>query len=138
MPSVSFATLLNTRILVPSPLKTHYNVDKYFLAECLRGYIEHIYFDENWYLARYPDVANVVAADATLSARDHFVRFGYFENRMPYPIKIDETWYRANYQDVERAILERRYPSAQAHFDRVGYSEGRLPYPGFELRMMDE
>lgn len=137
MASASFSTLLNNKIFIPSPLKTHYTVEKYFLADSLKGYISEIYVDEEWYLARYPDVAAAVAKDKTLGARGHYIKYGYFENRMPYEIKIDDAWYRANYTDVEQAIVEKRYPSAQDHFDRVGYLEGRLPYAGFELRTAD-
>jgi hypothetical protein len=132
--SASFATLVNNKICLPSPLKTHYSVDKFFLAECLREYIQKIYVDKDWYLSTYPDVAAAVARDPTIDAKTHYIKFGYFENRMPYPIKIDESWYRANYKDVEQAVNDRSFPSAQAHFDRVGYLEGRLPFAGFSLR----
>jgi hypothetical protein len=115
-------------------MKTHYSVEKFFLAECLKDYIEKIYVNEQWYLSTYPDVAAALAKDRSMDARTHYVKFGYFENRMPYEIKIHEDWYRANYKDVEQAVAEKRFPSAQAHFDRVGYLEGRLPFAGFSLR----
>lgn len=69
-----------------------------------------------------------------MDARTHYLKFGYFENRMPYEIKIHEDWYRANYKDVEQAVAEKKFPSAQDHFDRIGYLEGRLPFAGFSLR----
>ncbi len=137
MSSASFATLLNNKICIPSALKTHYSVEKFFLAECLKEYIAKIYVDEVWYLSKYPDVAVAVATDSSINARTHFIKWGYFENRMPYAIKIDEEWYRTNYRDVEQAVAERRYPSAQDHFEHVGYLEGRLPFPGFSLRTAD-
>jgi hypothetical protein len=132
--SASFATLLNSKIFVPSSLQTHYYVEKFFLAQCLGGYISNIYVDEKWYLSTYRDVARAVEKDETLTARDHYTRWGYFENRMPYEIKINEGWYRSNYKDVEQAVAEKKFPNAQDHFDRVGYLEGRLPYAGFSLR----
>lgn len=133
---VSFATLLNTGIFSPSPQKTHYSVDKYFLAERLEPYISNILFDERWYLTTYPDVAVAIARDRDINAHGHYVKFGYFENRVPYEIRIDENWYRTNYRDVEQAVTARKFPSAQDHFIRVGFLEGRLPYPGFELRTL--
>jgi len=131
---ISFATLLNNRIFMPSTQKTHYAVDKFFLAECLRGYIGNIYFDETWYLANYLDVAAAITKISEIDAHEHYIRFGFFENRLPYPIRIDEIWYRTNYTDVERAVKDKKFPSAQDHFNHLGYAEGRLPYPGFQLR----
>jgi hypothetical protein len=138
MVAASFATLLNSKIFIPSPIKTHFTVEKFFLAESLAHYISRIYIDEAWYVARYRDVASAIKKDRTLDARTHYVKFGYFENRMPYEILIDEPWYIANYKDVDQAVAEKRFPSAQDHFDRVGYLEGRLPYPGFQLKSVDE
>jgi len=135
MKPVSFATLLNNKIVVPAPFKTHFAVEKHFLATCLDDYISAIFVDAKWYLDTYPDVKAAVAKKGPTGAKEHFVKFGYFEHRMPYPIQIDETWYRANYEDVERAVSERRFPSAQVHFDKLGYAEGRLPYAGFELKL---
>jgi len=40
-------------------------------------------FDENWYLAAYPDVAKAVLADPSASSHAHFIRHGYFEGRAP-------------------------------------------------------
>jgi hypothetical protein len=130
----SFATLLNNKICVPSTLKTHYSVEKFFLSECLKEYISSVYLDEEWYLATYPDVATALANNPSMDARSHYVRFGYFEDRRPYAIKVDDAWYRENYKDVEQAVAEKNFASAQEHFDRIGYREGRLPFPGFSLR----
>ncbi len=134
----SFATLINNRIFMPSTQKTHYAVDKFFLADCLRGYILDIYFDQSWYLSAYPDVAAAITKSGEMSAHDHYIRFGFFENRLPYEIKIDENWYRANYNDVGRAVTNKKFASAQDHFFRLGYVEGRLPYAGFQLRTARE
>ena len=40
-------------------------------------------FDENWYLAAYPDVAEAVLKDRNLSAHSHFIWHGYFDGRAP-------------------------------------------------------
>ncbi len=40
-------------------------------------------FDENWYLAAYPDVAEAVASGAIRSGQEHYGAFGCFEGRHP-------------------------------------------------------
>lgn len=131
---ISFAILSNTGVLAPSNRKTHYSVDKFFLAERLEGYISKIYFDEQWYLSTYPDVATQLVGDRRLTARKHYARFGYFENRLPYEITVDEKWYRENYRDVDAAVKQKKFESAQDHFFLCGFREGRLPYAGFQLK----
>jgi hypothetical protein len=53
----------------------------------LRSFLEPMIvqqpFDENWYLATNPDVAEAVRADLNLSAHSHFIQYGYFEGRAP-------------------------------------------------------
>jgi SAM-dependent methyltransferase len=40
-------------------------------------------FDEEWYLATYPDIAEATRANRSLSPRTHFIEHGYFEGRFP-------------------------------------------------------
>jgi hypothetical protein len=58
----------------------------------------------------------------------HFVHDGYFEGRLPFPIKVDERWYLAQHPDVADSIRQGLVESAQDHFERDGYREGRLPF----------
>ena len=58
----------------------------------------------------------------------HFVEDGYFEGRLPFPMKVDERWYMTQYPDVADSVRRGILQSAQAHFDEDGYREGRLPY----------
>jgi hypothetical protein len=129
----SFATLINSKIVIPSSRSQYLAVDRYFLQFCLRGMIERITLDEAWYLRTYPDVAAAIRTKDVASAREHYLLYGYFENRLPYPIKIDERWYIEQYPDIAEAVKREQYRSAQAHFEEVGFSEGRLPYPNFAL-----
>jgi hypothetical protein len=129
----TFATLVNRRILIPSE-RTHYiAVDRHFLFACMRPRIERIHVDEGWYERTYPDVARAVSDGVVPRTRDHYYRFGYFENRMPHPISVDEDYYLENSPDVAEAIRNGVFSSAQEHFDLAGFREGRLPYPGFSL-----
>ncbi len=131
---VSFATLAGAELIAPSGSPMYFMVEKNLLFHCMRGFAGRIYFDEQWYLSAYPDVAEAVRKQTVPSAKDHFLAFGYFENRLPYAMKVDEQWYRSTYRDVREAIAEQRFASCQAHFEQAGYAEGRLPHPGFSLR----
>jgi len=92
-----------------------------------------IEFDETWYLKKHPDVAEAVRLGAFHDGHDHYIRFGFSENRQPRCINVDEAFYRAQNQDVVEAIDNGAFPSGQAHFDQAGFAEGRLPYAGFKL-----
>jgi hypothetical protein len=84
--------------------------------------------DEEWYLRTYEDIAKAVREGAIRSAQHHFVEDGYFEGRIPFPMRVDERWYMNQYPDVGDSVRRGELPSAQAHFDEDGYREGRLPF----------
>jgi len=83
--------------------------------------------DEAWYCRTYPDVAEALNAGAYTSAREHFVKHGYFEGRRPRELPVDEVWYRTKYPDVAERIENGEWESASDHFNNYGYAEGRLP-----------
>jgi hypothetical protein len=89
----------------------------------LRG----VAFDEKWYLAKYPDVAEAVAGGIFASGRQHFIEVGYFEGRRPGEFEVDEKWYVATYPDVADGIKRGKIKSALQHFNDHGYEEGRHP-----------
>ena len=63
------------------------------IVQMLRQVIIGVEVDEQWYLERYPDIAEAIANGQVQSARLHFVNDGYFEGRMPFPIHVDERYY---------------------------------------------
>jgi len=134
MPTETFATLVNRKLLVPSARTAYLAVQRDFLIDLLAPALATIHLDSAWYLAHSPDVAAAIARGEFASAADHFVRVGYFEHRMPYPIDIDEPWYLAHYPDVAAAVRAGTFASARAHFYQDGYREGRYPHPNFALR----
>ncbi len=81
------------------------------------------------YLTTYEDVARVVRASQITFAKEHFVRDGYFEGRLPAPVKVNEEWYLKQYPDVREGIRRGDFESAQKHFISEGYREGRRPLP---------
>ncbi len=134
MPTETFATLVNRKLLVPSARTAYVAVQRDYLVALMAPALATIHLDSAWYLAHSPDVAAAIARGEFASAADHFVRVGYFEHRMPYPIDIDEPWYLAQYPDVAAAVRAGVFPTARAHFYQDGYREGRYPHPNFVLR----
>jgi hypothetical protein len=86
------------------------------------------YVDEEWYLKKYPDVAQAIEKDQFNSAKHHFVEDGYFEARFPCEPMIDEAWYLQRYPDVAESVSRGEFASALRHFVEDGYREGRLPF----------
>ncbi|TGE00144.1 hypothetical protein [Methylobacterium nonmethylotrophicum] len=103
----------------------------------LQQMLQHVPVDEVWYLDRHRDVQEAVAAGAFASAKDHFVKHGYFEGKLPYAIPVDEAFYLDAYPDVREAIRTGAIASAQLHFLQSGYKEGRVPHAGFSLFTLD-
>jgi glycosyltransferase involved in cell wall biosynthesis/F0F1-type ATP synthase membrane subunit b/b' len=76
------------------------------------------FFDRDWYLAQYPDVA----ADG-MDAALHYVRYGGPEGRSPGP-KFDAGWYLTTYRDVAA-----HGANPLLHYLEFGMREGRIPTP---------
>jgi hypothetical protein len=89
--------------------------------------LQHVPFDEEWYLSQYPDVRKAIQAGIISSGADHYRRSGYIEGRFPFEPVIDESWYCKQYPDVNDAINSGAIPDARTHYLTVGRFEGRLP-----------
>lgn len=110
-----------------------YIVPDIVFQELLKTAIRSITVDDHWYLSVYNDVSHAISSGEYISAKDHFERFGYLENRMPHGIAVDEEFYLKNNQDVADAVKQKIFDSAQAHFEAEGYREGRMPSASFSL-----
>ncbi|RVU18118.1 hypothetical protein [Methylobacterium oryzihabitans] len=108
-------------------------IDKDLLVSILKKALTAVNVDDEWYLDRYQDVRTAIARGEFKSARDHFVRFGYLEGRLPYAIPVDEAYYLDHNPDVRAGIEAGALPDAATHFYMSGASEGRLPSEGFTL-----
>jgi Rhamnan synthesis protein F len=84
------------------------------------------FFDAEWYVERYHDVAA-----SGLTPIEHFIRHGAGELRDPNPA-FDTDWYPRAYPDVAGAGV-----IPIDHFAVSGAAEGRLPFRGFDLRLRD-
>ncbi len=99
-------------------------------------------FDEAFYLEKYPDVAQAVAAGAYSSGLAHFISNGRAEGRSGIPAQgeipaddvssFDEAWYLENNPDVAKAVADGRFASAYQHWTMDGRAEGRIPPPGYD------
>ena len=107
--------------------KSRINTSYEELIEIIKLLLGGVSFDEKWYLARYPDVAEAVAAGVFSSGRHHFIEVGYFEGRFPSELEVDEKWYLATYPDIAEGIKKGKIKSARQHFNEFGYDEGRRP-----------
>jgi hypothetical protein len=87
---------------------------------------KNVIVDAEWYLSQYPDVKEHIPGQF-LSARDHFIRNGYQEGRVPIKPMVDEAWYLTTYPDVAEAVRSGRAKSGFDHFIENGYAEGRKP-----------
>jgi hypothetical protein len=94
----------------------------------LRQMILGVEVDEAWYVRTYEDIGSALKGGAVGSARQHFAHDGYFEGRLPFPIRADERWYLAQHPDVAESIRQGLVDSAQDHFEKDAYREGRLPF----------
>ncbi|MGE0225715.1 MAG: hypothetical protein AB7S57_20765 [Acetobacteraceae bacterium] len=94
----------------------------------LRKMISGVDVDQTWYTTTYEDIGKAIRDGVIRSAKQHFVDDGYFEGRLPFPIRVDEAWYMQQYPDVADSVRKGILRSAQGHFDEDGYREGRLPF----------
>ncbi len=74
------------------------------------------------------DIGRAIRDGQIVSAKQHFVDDGYFEGRLPFPMKVNDTWYQTKYPDVAESVRTGVVASPQKHFDEDGYREGRLPF----------
>jgi hypothetical protein len=89
--------------------------------------------DEAFYFERYPDVAHAVRAGRCGSAKDHYLKTGFFEGRQPFLITVDRQFYLDTNPDVKAGVAIGNFESAQTHFDMAGWKEGRSPSAEFSL-----
>ncbi len=135
---VTYASLTNNKIAIISTTTPYFAVEQHFFYDLMEDYLSHIYVDSDWYLEKYPDIAEAITNGAVSGAAEHFRRFGYYEHRMPQRIEVDQAWYEEAYPDVKNGIDLGHFVSAQAHFDMLGYREGRIPYANFALRLTED
>jgi hypothetical protein len=109
-------------------------ISRRFLVDLLRPTLLMVRFDADFYRLTYPDLADAEREGVITDLQEHYVAFGYFENRLPCEVEVDGSFYAREYPDVAAAIIEGKTPSPQAHFNAAGFAEGRLPRKGWAFR----
>jgi hypothetical protein len=112
-------------VTVNGQLKVNNTYDEFL--DIVRSLLRATTFDSAWYVAEYPDLAEALANGEITSPKDHFIDSGYFEGRLPGPLKVDTAWYLEKYPDVAEGIERGDIESAEQHFTEHGYWEGRAP-----------
>ena len=131
----TWSALINKKLMLPSQKTNYIAVEMHYLSQALRDQVGQIFVDEEWYVAKYPDILAAINEGKIETVSEHYVLYGYYEHRMPYSIVVDEKWYLTEYEDIAKAVQSRTFSSGQSHFDQLGYREGRIPYPYFRLRL---
>lgn len=86
-------------------------------------------FNEDYYLANYPDVRAAVQARVFSSGLDHFQKAGIAEGRNLISPSFDEATYLGKYPDVAEAVRNGTFKSGVQHFVLFGEIEGRSGVP---------
>lgn len=94
------------------------NVEQEKLNQQIGLLLTSAFFDVEWYLKIYPDVA-----DANINPAEHYLLFGAAEGRLPGP-DFDGNWYLQQYPDVAKANM-----NPLLHFVMFGQQEGRTSSP---------
>jgi glycosyltransferase involved in cell wall biosynthesis len=88
--------------------------DRMAESDRVRAVASSPFFDRDWYLRKYPDIA-ASGMDPAL----HYVRYGGAEHRSPGP-NFDANWYATTYSDVAARGL-----NPLVHYLEHGRAEGR-------------
>jgi len=111
--------------------KSEIYVSRKLFHDLLTAALETVSVDEDWYKEKYPDFYHQLLHGHFESAKEHYVRFGFYEDRIPHPIKVDPEFYVQEYPDTQR--LAGDITALQEHFESYGFKEGRIPYAGWSL-----
>lgn len=87
-------------------------------------YSPNRFFDEMWYLNKYPDVAKAVSLGIVSSGFYHYCIAGSLEGRNPGPYFSEDRYKKLN-PDVADAVSKKNISSGFDHFMQAGLLEGR-------------
>lgn len=99
------------------------------LREIISWALGDVAVDEVWYKEIYVDVAAAILAGDIESCRNHYLRAGFFEGRLPFKLSVNERWYLNRFPDVAEACRNGSIASAKDHFEHGGHQEGRAGIP---------
>jgi lysophospholipase L1-like esterase len=115
---------------MPSSLISVFNFQQFIQQEAIRqGYpffpvVVNVAYDEAFYLARNPDVAQAIQDGLFASGLNHFASFGVFEGRASSAFYDEELYLLAN-PDIQAAVVAGTLVNGLQHFFFFGAVEGR-------------
>ncbi len=118
----------------PDPAKSAGPFSRFVRDNCAAGSAVRLswYFDPQWYLQRYPQVADEIAAGKWSCALQH-----YLMNADPRgfdPLEFfSEEYYASVHVDVMPAVEKGQFRNAFDHFIQFGVFECRKPHPEIDL-----
>ena len=120
--------LLDALMLTPEMLRALPRVPlpSAALRALLRVLVARLPFDEEFYAATYPDLAQAKESGALADLREHFLEHGYLEGRLGAEPDVDDDFYKEMYPDVAAGIERGDIPSASDHYISAGAGEGRF------------
>ncbi len=134
-----FALMMRDGTIRPEEDGARVSISRALLLTFFRPILMRVQFDEEYYRRTNPDLARAEATGLIGNLHEHYLDFGYFEDRLPCEVEVDAAFYTREYPDVGAGILERTVKSAQWHFESFGFREGRLPRKGWSFaEMMDQ
>jgi hypothetical protein len=93
--------------------------------------------DEDHYLSTYSDVVDSIRAGIFASGREHYIRHGFAEQRLPFP--LDRRWYAVQYPLAAMEVAQCDYADFAHHYVVVGKLRGyRTMRPRWSRRMPDD
>lgn len=105
-----------SKVAIPIPI----------LRELFTIAVSTLPFDQEFYLAAYPDIKEAFASGQVSDLWSHFIEEGYFEGKLGSKPEVDEDFYKETYPDVAIAIADGSFGSAIDHYVRAGAYEGRF------------
>lgn len=92
-----------------------------------------LFFDEVRYIRNNQDIAAALQNGQYASGYDHFVQFGWKEQR-DFTSVYNESYYLANNADVAQAVASGAFSNGFEHFAKHGHKEWRDPSALFNKR----
>lgn len=91
----------------------------------VRALLEKTLINEETYQSLYPDVEEWVSSNEGVTAHQHFVQTGFFEDRFLIPAEFEEiTYLRANL-DIAIAVKKGVFETGLSHYLLFGHDQKR-------------
>ena len=109
----------------------HHFIDRIWFDQ--RDAVTSVWFDADWYVARYPVAAQRLRRRSTLCALHDYLTVGLAAGADPLA-QFDEGFYLATTAEAADGVREGRFTSGYDHFLRVGARQCRRPAAHIDLR----